>query len=220
MVYAGSERILPFHITCKKVSGVHLVIDSTYKGCFMVEHEWRKDLSTLMSKLTHKFRLKVLSGDSNKDEKTLRTIFSPNTDIRFEQSPHQKLEAIISQQNNGDRVMMLGDGLNDAGALKQADFGIALTDNINNFTPGCDAILKGSALNELPNFYQLSRNGLQIIKISFAIAIAYNCIGLYFAVQGTLYPLVAAILMPISTITIISFTTLATRYFARKHKLR
>lgn len=219
MVYAGSERILPFHITTNKASGVHLVIDSTYKGCFVVEQEWRKDLPQLVSKLGKRFSLKVLSGDTNKDEKALRTIFESSTDIRFEQSPRQKLESIISQQNNGERVMMLGDGLNDAGALKQANFGIAITDNINNFTPGCDAILKGSSLNYLLKFYQLSKDGLKIIKISFAIAIAYNCIGLYYAVQGTIYPLVAAVLMPISTITIISFTTLATRFFARKNKL-
>lgn len=219
MVYAGNERMLPFHITAPKTSGVHLVIDSTYKGCFVVTQEWRKDLPSLISKLRKTFSLKVLSGDMAKDEEALRTIFPPTTIIKFEQSPHQKLAAIISQQNSGDHVMMLGDGLNDAGALKQANFGIALTDNINNFTPGCDAILKGDSLNLLPNFYQLSRDGLKIIKISFAIAIAYNCIGLYYAVQGTLYPLVAAILMPISTITIISFTTLATRFFARKNKL-
>ncbi|MNL27402.1 hypothetical protein D3C87_1489930 [compost metagenome] len=71
----------------------------------------------------------------------------------------------------------------------------------------------------MPNFIALSRDGLKVVKISFAIAIAYNCIGLYFAVQGTLYPLIAAVLMPISTITIISFTSIATHFFARKNKL-
>lgn len=219
MVYAGSQRILPFHINGSKQSGVHLVIDSTYKGCFVVEQEWRRDLPVLISALEKSFELQILSGDTNKDEKALKNIFAPQTHIRFEQSPQQKLAAIINQQNRGDRVMMLGDGLNDAGALKQSDFGIAITDNVNNFTPGCDAILKGSSMPYLPQFYQLSKDGLKVIKISFAIAIAYNCIGLYYAVQGTLYPLVAAILMPISTITIISFTTLATRFFARKNKL-
>ena len=219
MVLAGNQSILPFDIVPNERSGVHIVMENEYKGTFIVEQEWRSGLSNLMARLQDQFALKVLSGDTNKDEKALTSFFSSAATIKFEQSPQQKLTAIQQQQETGAKVMMLGDGLNDAGALKQSDFGIAITDNINNFTPGCDAILKGSSLTLLPNFHQLSKDGLKIIKISFAIAIAYNCVGLYFAIQGTLYPLVAAVLMPISTVTIISFTTIATRFFARRNKL-
>lgn len=217
-IYAGHLSMLPMEVKSARESGVHIVIDHVYKGCFDIKQQWRSGLAQLILKLS-KLKLLVLSGDTDKDRGMLDTIFTPKTTIRFRQSPHQKLDAVLKLQQGGNKVMMLGDGLNDAGALKQSDFGIALTDNINNFTPGCDAILKGSALNFLPDFIRLSKDGLKIIKISFAIAIAYNCIGIYFAVQGTLYPLVAAVLMPISTVTIISFTTMATRWFARKNKL-
>jgi len=217
-IYAGHLSMLPVGIKTYSETGVHIVIDRSYKGYFEIKQQWRRGLTQLVSKL-QKFSLQVLSGDTDKDFWILKSIFPNSTKIRFRQSPHQKLSSVLELQHAGNRVMMLGDGLNDAGALKQSDFGIAITDNINNFTPGCDAILKGSSINILPDFIQLSRHGLKIVKISFAIAIAYNCIGIYYAVQGTLYPLVAAVLMPISTVTIISFTTLATRWSARRNKL-
>ena len=219
-IYAGSKRGLPYEIDSKDNGGVHIMIDEVYKGCFSVDQQWREGIAPLITTLNKDYDLKVLSGDTNKDEQMLKAVFNPSTSILFNQSPHQKLEAIKSLQAENKKVMMLGDGLNDAGALKQANFGIAITDNINNFTPGCDAIMSGSALRLLPNFIQLSKDGLKTIKVSFAIATSYNLIGVYYAVQGTLYPLVAAVLMPISTITIISFTSLATRYFARKNGLR
>jgi len=218
-LYVGSKRILPEGLNLPDTQGVHVVIDKTYKGTFQVQQEWREALPELMQTLQASFTLSVLSGDHAKDEKTLKAIFPAGTEIRFQQSPGQKLDAIVEKQQKGRRVMMLGDGLNDAGALKQSDFGVAITDNINNFTPGCDAILKGDSMALLPRFHQMSKDGLKIIKMSFAIATAYNLIGVFYAVQGTLYPLVAAVLMPVSTITIISFTSIATRYFAKKNKL-
>lgn len=220
MVYAGSKRAMPFDVGGAEASGVHIVIDETYKGCYTVDQQWRAGIAPLISALASKYEMKVLSGDTNKDEQLLKSVFVPATPMLFNQSPLQKLEKIKALQHSGKKVMMLGDGLNDAGALKQANFGIAITDNINNFTPGCDAIMSGNSIGLLPHFIQLSKDGLKTIKISFAIATSYNLIGVYYAVQGTLYPLVAAVLMPISTITIISFTSLATKYFARRNGLR
>ena len=217
-VYAGHLSMLPNGLGAGNETGVHIVIDNSYKGYFEIKQEWRAGLAALILKLSP-FKLQVLSGDSDRDHGVLKGIFSKSTPIKFKQTPHQKLAAVLELQKENNKVLMLGDGLNDAGALKQSDFGIALTDNINNFTPGCDAILKGSALSLLPNFIQQSKDGLKIIKISFAIAVTYNCVGIFYAVQGTLYPLVAAVLMPVSTVTIISFTTFATRWYARKNKL-
>ena len=218
-LYLGSKSGLPLPMAAAQGNGVHVVIANQYKGCFTIKQQWRAGLCQLVHQLAPLFELQVLSGDTDKDYAYLKEFFPKNASLKFEQTPLKKLKAIRQLQASGKKVMMLGDGLNDAGALKQSNFGVALTDNINNFTPGCDAILKGSALTDLPKFHQLSKDGLKIIKISFAIAIAYNGVGLYYAVQGTLYPLVAAVLMPISTITIISFTSVATRYFARKNKL-
>ena len=149
----------------------------------------------------------------------LMTIFTDGNQMQFKQSPQQKLDYIKTLQEQGQKVLMFGDGLNDAGALKQSDLGIAVTDNINNFTPGCEAILDGASFSKVPAFIQQAKDAVKVIHMSFAISLIYNIVGLSFAVQGLLSPLMAAILMPASTATIISFTSITARLYARKNKL-
>ena len=134
----------------------------------------------------------------------------------FHQQPADKLAFIKHLQTNKCQVMMLGDGLNDAGALRQSDVGIAISDNINNFSPACDGIIEADQFENIQAFTDYAKDGVRIIKTSFAISLLYNAIGLYFAVQGTMSPIVAAILMPISSVTIILFTTIASSIAGKK----
>jgi len=106
--------------------------------------------------------------------------------------------------------------LNDAGALKQADVGIAISENAHQFSPASDAILLGNQLAQLPKFLQFSMDSLTIVRWGFAFSILYNIIGLFFAVQGVLEPVIAAILMPVSSISVVGFGYFATTWRAKK----
>ena len=197
---------------------VHVLIDDGYIGYFAFSHQYRSGLEKI-AWLVPAYKLFLLSGDQDHERYELVKFFKKDSSMRFNQSPQQKLDFISSLQNSGKKVMMIGDGLNDAGALKQSDLGIALTDNVNNFSPGSDAILDGKSLCKLPQFLRFSKDAVRVIHMSFLISLTYNVIGLSYAVSGRLSPLIAAILMPLSTATIISFTSIATHVAAKRRRL-
>ena len=146
----------------------------------------------------------------------MTSLFSPSVKLLFNQSPHDKLDFIRSLQQQAGKVLMVGDGLNDSGALKQSDVGIAVTDNTGIFTPACDGILYGERINSLDVFIYLAKSSTTILKMAFVISFLYNAIALGFAVTGNLTPLVAAILMPLSSISVVGFSSLAVNFVAHK----
>jgi Cu+-exporting ATPase len=219
MVRIGSASFINIRSEKKDTGTVYIQIGEHYAGYFSFRQRWRPGLKELFTKLGSKLNMHLLSGDQDSERDFLLPAFPWKDQMHFKQSPQDKLDYIHALQQKNNKVMMLGDGLNDAGALKQSDLGIAVTDNINNFSPGCDAILDGAGFEKLPNFIQQAKDAVKVIHISFGISTIYNAVGLFFAVQGLLSPLYAAILMPLSTVTIISFTSIATHLFARKNKL-
>lgn len=195
---------------------VHISTNNQYKGKFTFYNSYRKGLSKLFNLLKKDFDLVILTGDNEGEIENLKKLLPTKTKLIFNQKPHDKLEYIKYHQSEGASVMMIGDGLNDAGALSQSNVGIALSENVNVFSPACDAILDASHLNQLYNFINASQSAIKIIKWSFLLSFIYNIIGLYFAVTGQLAPVIAAILMPLSSISIVIFTTITTNIVGRK----
>jgi Cu+-exporting ATPase len=205
------------------ISGeVFLSMNGMVRGVFKISNQYRNGIQEMIHTFSQKeFRLHVLSGDNDSEKKNLESIFGTKTKIRFYQSPQDKLDYINSLKKNDidAEILMVGDGLNDAGALKQSDVGIAVSENTSQFTPACDAILDSNEVYKLNKFLQYAKSGKKIIAWSFVLSILYNIVGLSFAVQGLLSPLIAAILMPVSSITIVTFVSIASSFSAKQKGL-
>jgi Cu+-exporting ATPase len=199
---------------------VHISIDGAYKGYFKISNQYRDSVTEMIRTLSpKKYQLHVVSGDNDAEKRNLQSIFGTRATILFGRSPQDKLNYINKLKSEGREVLMLGDGLNDAGALKQSDVGVAVSESTSQFTPACDAIMDGREVSRLHQFIQYARSGKTVITWSFILSILYNIVGLSFSVQGLLSPLVAAILMPVSSISIVTFVTLATSFSAKSKGL-
>lgn len=198
-----------------KTSTVFIAIDNEVKGHFTIGIKERLNIKKMLDRLGAKC-VALLSGDNEADRLRMSSLFNPSVQLFFNQSPHDKLAFVRDLQKEGKKVLMVGDGLNDSGALQQSDVGIAVSDNSGVFTPACDGIIDGSNLVMLDKFLQLAKRSSVILKIAFVISFFYNAIALTFAVTGNLTPLVAAILMPVSSISVVGFSTLAVNFITSK----
>ncbi|MEW6701788.1 MAG: HAD-IC family P-type ATPase, partial [Bacteroidota bacterium] len=198
---------------------VFLSIDGELKGYFKIANKYREGLNEIVSALEKEYKLSLLSGDNEGEKESLRKFFGKDDELFFGQSPQNKLDFIRRLQKNGEKILMIGDGLNDAGALKQSDVGISISDDTNNFSPACDGILDSKSFHHLKDFIAFSRTSKKIIISSFVLSLIYNLFGLSFAFNGTLSPLIAAILMPLSSISAVLFTTISTNVLAKQKGL-
>ncbi len=200
-----------------KISSVYLSIDNKLRGFYKMDNLYRDGLNEVISGLKP-MELHLLTGDNDSEKENLRSYFSADTQLHFNQTPVDKLEYIYQLKANGRNVIMIGDGLNDAGALMKADIGITIADDIYHFSPACDAILSSSKFGRLQDYLKFSKSALNIVYASYLISFLYNIVGLTFAIQGLLSPVVAAILMPLSSISVVTFASLSVSMLSKARK--
>lgn len=209
----GSASFIPFGKNAPADATVFIEINGVTKGGWVLRNQYRSAAWHVVDYFKTWGKTFLLSGDNEREQKFLSPRFANGSNtplggeggLFFNQSPQDKLNFIKNQQSDGDNVLMLGDGLNDAGALRQAEVGIVVAEDVNNFTPACDAVLDAKKFGQLPDFLDFAKQSIYLVYAAWILAALYNVVGLWFAIRGELSPVVAAILMPLSSLTIVGF---------------
>lgn len=215
-VKIGSEEYVTNRPAPKeqKSSMVFVAINDTLRGHYTISNSYRSGFETVLGSLKKKFGLYLVSGDNDAEAANLSGYFEKDK-MLFNQKPGDKAAFIKNLQAKGHTVLMTGDGLNDAGALMQADVALTVADKAYHFSPASDAVLEAGQFGRLANFIGFTQTALNIVKISFAISFLYNIVGISFAITGNLSPVVAAILMPVSSVSVVAFATFVTRLMGK-----
>ncbi len=194
---------------------VYLYLNDRVYGYFRMGNQYRPGLKEVVTALKKRADVYLLSGDNDAERENIQMIFGQKNGLFFNQSPTDKRDFVKKLKEQGKTVLMIGDGLNDAGALMESDVGLTIADDIYNFSPACDGIIEARQFGRLHKFIGFTRTAMRIVYISFFISFLYNIVGMGFAVQGNLSPLVAAILMPISSVSVVAFASLSIRLFSK-----
>jgi len=195
---------------------VWVAVDGEICGAYTLQNALRPEVEKLIAQLGGRFELALLSGDNEREAGRFKSIFGEGASLKFNQSPADKLNFIRELQQRGRKVMMVGDGLNDAGALRQADVGVAVVEQVGVFSPASDVILDAAELPKLARVLAFSRGAARVVRAGFIISAAYNLVGVSIAAAGFLSPIVCAILMPVSSATVVFFACGTTAWLGRR----
>jgi P-type Cu+ transporter len=218
MILAGSEEFVKGHVRETKTysTEVFVSIGGKLKGTIRIRNSYRPGLEETIRSLEPGFGLHLLSGDNDAELPVLLPVFRDGSSLHFRQSPKAKLQYIRDLKDSGRKILMVGDGLNDAGALSESDVGVTVADNVYHFSPACDAILDSGKFREIPKFIAFSKTAYRIVIAGFILSFLYNVVGISFGASGMLTPLISAILMPLSSVSVVAFATATTFLLARR----
>jgi Cu+-exporting ATPase len=193
---------------------VDVSINGSFAGTFRISNKYRENIGKVIQSLHKRYELYLLSGDNSSEEENLKNYFRPGH-LHFNQKPQDKSIFVKRLQQEGKIVLMTGDGLNDAGALMQSNVALTIANKAYQFSPASDAVLEAGKFGLLGKFISFSNTARRIVHFSFAISSIYNLIGIGIALSGSMSPVIAAILMPASSVSAVAFATFATRIAGR-----
>lgn len=155
-----------------------------------------------------KIDVQMISGDQKKIVEQIAKLVDLKDNKAFSEiSPEDKLSII----ENNPHAMMIGDGANDAMALSRAYVSVAVLGSLDISLRAADIYLTTPGISNVPKLVTISRETMKVIYRNLALSLAYNLLSVYAAFAGMISPLVAAIIMPISSLTVLLSTTIGTK---------
>ena len=197
------------------VSCVFIAIDGVLSGLFGLVDELRSDVKKVIEELQKQnIKITVLSGDK---KSVVMAVTAGLGDInrQAEVKPKDKANTIRQLQKQGDIVAMVGDGVNDAPALIQADIGIALASGTDVSIESADIVLSHNELQQVAQARRLATKTLRTIKQNILLSMSYNIIMVPLAMMALVSPIVAALTMPVSSLLVIANAARIRRLFER-----
>ncbi|WP_341656560.1 HAD-IC family P-type ATPase [Blattabacterium cuenoti] len=195
---------------------VFISINHKFIGYFLFRNYYREGIEKMFQDLK-KYKIVILSGDQNNlEKKYLQSILPKSSQVFFSQSPEDKLNYVKKLQEKGEKIIMFGDGINDCAALNQSEVGISVSENPTSFFPSCDAFMQSNCINQIFLFLKISKVSTKLVFMNLMISLLYNSVGIFFAVTGKLNPFISAILMPLSSFSVIFFSIISTWIVSRK----
>lgn len=175
-------------------------------GVIGLQDEPRHSAERLITKLRERrIRTVMLTGDSRGVAQAIGRKLGID-DIRAELLPPDKVSAIEALQKNGRKVAMVGDGINDAPALAQADVGIAIGAGTDVAIESAGVILIGDRLEDVVNALTLGKAAYRTLTVNVVIAVLFNIVGMMLAAAGLITPLLAVGWMILSVFAILLST--------------
>lgn len=162
------------------------------------------------------WRLGLLSGDHARVvAATGRAVGIEPDACRGGVAPEGKLEVVAADAARGP-VMMVGDGVNDAAALAAATVGVAVHGGAEAALAAADVFVMRPGVSPIADLVEGARRTMHVVRRNLALSLGYNVVGIALAMSGVLNPLVAAILMPLSSLTVIASSYRARTFVPRR----